>query len=47
MLTKLTVQSLKPKTQRFMRGGMDGLYIEVVPGGQKYWWLVSQAGGNM
>lgn len=46
MLTELTVQSLKPKAQRFMRADRDGLYIEVVPGGQKYWWLVSQAGGK-
>nr|WP_281679948.1 Arm DNA-binding domain-containing protein [Synergistes jonesii] len=22
----------------------DGLYLEVVPGGQKYWWYISQAG---
>ena len=47
MLTELTVQSLKPKARRFMRGDMDELYIEIVPGGQKYWWLVSHAGGNM
>lgn len=46
MLTELSVQSLKPKAQRYMRADRDGLYIEVVPGGQKYWWYVSQAGGK-
>lgn len=46
MLTELSVQSLKPRAQRFMRADRDGLYIEVVPGGQKYWWFVSQAGGK-
>ncbi len=46
MLTELSVQSLKPRAQRFMRADRDGLYIEVVPAGQKYWWYVSQAGGK-
>ena len=46
MLTELSVQSMKPKAQRYMRADRDGLYIEVVPGGQKYWWYVSQAGGK-
>lgn len=46
LLTELSVQSLKPRAQRFMRADRDGLYIEVVPAGQKYWWYVSQAGGK-
>ena len=46
LLTELSVQSLKPKEQRFMRADRDGLYLEVVPGGQKYWWFVSQIGGK-
>lgn len=46
LLTELSVQSMKPKAQRYMRADRDGLYIEVVPGGQKYWWYVSQAGGK-
>lgn len=46
LLTELSVQSMKPKAQRFMRADRDGLYLEVVPGGQKYWWFVSQAGGK-
>ena len=46
LLTELSVQSLKPRVQRFMRADRDGLYLEVVPGGQKYWWYVSQAGGK-
>lgn len=27
-----------------MMADRDGLYLEVAPGGQKYWWYVSQAG---
>ena len=46
LLTELSVQSMKPKAQRFIRADRDGLYLEVVPGGQKYWWFVSQAGGK-
>ena len=46
MLTELAVQSLKIKDKRYMKADRDGLYVEVVPGGQKYWWFVSQAGGK-
>lgn len=46
MLTELAVSSLKIKETRYMKADRDGLYIEVVPGGQKYWWFVSQAGGK-
>lgn len=46
MLTEIAVRDLKPKAQRFMKADRDGLYIEVVPSGIKYWWFVSQAGGK-
>ena len=46
MLTELAVQNLKPKTQRYMKADKDGLYIEVVPAGHKYWWYFAQINGK-
>ena len=39
MLTDLDIKNLKPKETRYMVCDGDGLYIEVVPAGAKYWWL--------
>ena len=39
MLTEIAVRDLKPKAQRFMKADRDGLYIEVVTSGIKYWWF--------
>lgn len=39
MLTDLDIKNLKPKETRYMVCDRDGLYIEVVPAGAKYWWL--------
>lgn len=46
MLTEIAVRDLKPEAQRFMKADRDGLYVEVVPSGIKYWWFVSQVGGK-
>ncbi|MEA4872238.1 MAG: tyrosine-type recombinase/integrase [Synergistaceae bacterium] len=39
MLTDKEVRALQPTDTRYMRSIGDGLYIEVVPAGHKYWWL--------
>ena len=39
MLTELEVRSLKPRDVRYMRCDSNGLYLDVLPGGQKYWIL--------
>ena len=39
MLTDKEVRALLPTDTRYMRSIGDGLYIEVVPAGHKYWWL--------
>ncbi|MDY2983825.1 MAG: tyrosine-type recombinase/integrase [Synergistes jonesii] len=46
MLTEIAVRDLRPKEQRYMKADRDGLYIEVVPSGIKYWWFVMQRGGK-
>ncbi|KEJ93366.1 tyrosine-type recombinase/integrase [Synergistes jonesii] len=46
MLTEIAVRDLRPKEQRFMKADRDGLYVEVVPSGIKYWWFVTQKGGK-
>ena len=39
MMTDKEVRALQPEDKRYMRSIGDGLYIEVVPAGHKYWWL--------
>lgn len=46
MLTEISIQGLKPKEKRYMKADKDGLYIEVVPAGQKYWWYMAQVNGK-
>ena len=46
MLTELLIQGLKPKEKRYMKADKDGLYIEVVPAGQKYWWYLAYINGK-
>jgi integrase len=40
MMTDKEVRALQPQDKRYMRSIGSGLYIEVVPAGHKYWWLV-------
>ena len=46
MLTEIAVRDLRPKEQRYMKADRDGLYIEVVPSGIKYWWFITRKGGK-
>ncbi|WP_281679818.1 tyrosine-type recombinase/integrase [Synergistes jonesii] len=46
MLTEIAVRDLRPKEQRFMKADRDGLYVEVVPSGIKYWWFITRKGGK-
>ena len=39
MLTEISVRDMKPRDVRYMKADGKGLYLEVVPAGQKYWWL--------
>ncbi|MGD9665823.1 MAG: tyrosine-type recombinase/integrase [Synergistaceae bacterium] len=39
-MTDKEVRALQPEDKRYMRLIGDGLYIEVVPAGHKYWWLI-------
>lgn len=46
MLTELAVQSMKPRAARYMKADREGLYLEVVPAGHKYWWFVERPNGK-
>ena len=46
MLTEKIIRSLKPKEQRYMKADKDGLYIEVIPSGHKYWWYLLNTNGK-
>ena len=46
MLTEIEVRSLKATDSRYMRADGSGLYLEVLPSGQKYWWLVIRKDGG-
>lgn len=39
MLTEKSASDMKPREQRYMKADGNGLYLEVVPAGHKYWWL--------
>jgi hypothetical protein len=38
-LTDIKVKSLKPRDKRYQEGDSDGLYLEVMTSGKKYWRL--------
>ncbi|MEG2183354.1 MAG: tyrosine-type recombinase/integrase [Cloacibacillus sp.] len=42
MLTEISVRDLKAKEVRYMKADQNGLYVEVMPSGIKYWWLCVQ-----
>ena len=46
MLTDKEIRVLSPKNTRYMKSDHDGLYIEVVPAGHKYWWLRMKINGK-
>ena len=46
MLTEKIIKGLKPKEQRYMKADKDGLYIEVIPSGHKYWWYLQNTNGK-
>lgn len=46
MLTDKEVRSLIPGGTRYMRSDGNNLYIEVVPTGYKYWWLIIKKKGK-
>ena len=46
MLTDKEVRALVPRAVRYMKSDRDGLYIEVVPSGQMYWWLRCKVNGK-
>lgn len=40
MLTEISIRSFKPGEVRYMRADGGGLYLEVLPNGSRYWWLI-------